>query len=76
MTPWKRVERIGDATLYLGDALHILPTLDAASVHMVMTDPPYGHNNNNNGDLIHQRVDPSPMMGLRQTIYSRPRCRN
>jgi len=22
---------------------------------MVMTDPPYGHNNNNNGDLIHRR---------------------
>ncbi len=44
---------IGDATLYHGDALEIMPALVAASVHMVMTDPPYGHNNNN-GDLIHQ----------------------
>ena len=50
-----RVETIGDATLYLGDCLDILPTLAVASVHLVITDPPYGHNNNNNGDLIHKR---------------------
>jgi site-specific DNA-methyltransferase (adenine-specific) len=48
------VVTIGDATLYHGDCLEILPTLAAASAHMVMTDPPYGHNNND-GDLIHQR---------------------
>ncbi|MCR4300679.1 MAG: DNA methyltransferase [Sulfuricaulis sp.] len=48
-----RVEQIGNATLILGDALEVLPTLDAGSVHMVFTDPPYGHNNNN-GDLIHR----------------------
>ena len=35
-----RVERIGDATLYLGDCLEILPTLD--KVDAVVTDPPYG----------------------------------
>jgi DNA modification methylase len=46
---------IGDATLYLGNALEILLTLPAATVHMVFMDPPYGHNNNNNGDLIHRR---------------------
>ncbi len=34
------VERIGDATLYLGDCLEILPTLD--KVDAVVTDPPYG----------------------------------
>ena len=28
MTPWKRKEVIGDATLYLGDCLEILPTLE------------------------------------------------
>jgi DNA modification methylase len=28
-------------SLYHGDALEILPTLDAASVHAVITDPPY-----------------------------------
>src|SRR6266852_969063 len=45
---------IGNATLYLGDCLTVLARLESASVHMVFTDPPYGHNNNN-GDLIHNR---------------------
>lgn len=44
---------IGNATLYHGDCLEILPTLAAESVDIVWTDPPYGHNNNN-GDLIHR----------------------
>jgi DNA modification methylase len=35
-----RVERIGDATLYLGDSLDILPTI--GKVDAVITDPPYG----------------------------------
>jgi site-specific DNA-methyltransferase (adenine-specific)/modification methylase len=35
-----RVERIGEATLYLGDCLEILPTL--GKVDAVITDPPYG----------------------------------
>jgi len=35
-----RVETIGDATLYLGDCLEILPTLP--KVDAVVTDPPYG----------------------------------
>lgn len=35
----KRVEQIGDATLYLGDCLEILPTL--GRVDAVVTDPPY-----------------------------------
>lgn len=38
--PWKRKEQIGDATLYLGDCLEILPTL--GPVDAVVTDPPYG----------------------------------
>jgi site-specific DNA-methyltransferase (adenine-specific) len=47
--------QIGDSvTLYRGDCLEVLPTLDAGSVDLVFTDPPYGHNNNN-GDLIHHR---------------------
>jgi site-specific DNA-methyltransferase (adenine-specific)/modification methylase len=37
-----RIERIGDATLYLGDCLEILPTLP--KVDAVITDPPYGIN--------------------------------
>ena len=36
---YKRKEVIGDATLYLGDCLEILPTLD--KVDAVITDPPY-----------------------------------
>lgn len=35
-----RVEHIGDATLYLGDCMEILPTL--GKVDAVITDPPYG----------------------------------
>lgn len=35
-----RVETIGDATLYLGDCLEVLPTL--GKVDAVITDPPYG----------------------------------
>jgi len=37
-----RVEVIGNATLYLGDCLEILPTLP--KVDAVITDPPYGIN--------------------------------
>ena len=37
-----RIEQIGDATLYLGDCMDILPTLD--KVDAVITDPPYGIN--------------------------------
>jgi DNA modification methylase len=35
-----RIEKIGNATLYLGDCLDILPTLP--KVNLVLTDPPYG----------------------------------
>jgi len=38
--PCKRREFIGDCTLYLGDCLEILPTLE--KVDAVITDPPYG----------------------------------
>jgi site-specific DNA-methyltransferase (adenine-specific) len=38
-----RKEQIGNATLYLGDCLDILPTLD--KVDAVVTDPPYGITN-------------------------------
>ena len=31
----------GDVTLYLGDCLEVLPTLEAGSVDAVVTDPPY-----------------------------------
>ena len=35
-----RIERIGNATLYLGDCLEILPNL--AKMDALITDPPYG----------------------------------
>ena len=38
--PWRKRVVIGDATLYLGDCLEILPTL--GKVDAVITDPPYG----------------------------------
>lgn len=38
--PWKRREVIGDATLYLGDCLEVMPGL--GKVDAVVTDPPYG----------------------------------
>ena len=40
MSVFRRKEVIGNATLYLGDCLDILPTLDP--VDAVVTDPPYG----------------------------------
>lgn len=43
--------RIDDkARLYQGDCLNIVPKLKP--VHFIFTDPPYGHDNNNNNDLI------------------------
>ena len=41
MGTFERVE-IGDAILYRGDCLEILPTLEDNSVDAVITDPPYG----------------------------------
>lgn len=38
--PWKRIERIGNAVLLLGDCLEILPHLP--KMDAVITDPPYG----------------------------------
>jgi len=38
--------------IYLGDCKEILPRLPDSSIDFIFSDPPYGHNNNNNGDLI------------------------
>ena len=42
-----RIERIGDATLYLGDCREVLPTL--GKIDAVVTDPPYGLGDKWNG---------------------------
>ena len=44
--PYKRVEHIGDATLYLGDAFEIMPIL--RQVDHVITDPPFSENTHKN----------------------------
>jgi DNA modification methylase len=54
----------GGITIYCGDCRDVLPTLETASVDMIFMDPPYGHNNNNNGDLIHRR---EAALGVRAT---------
>ena len=41
-----RVEKFGNATLYLGDCREILPTLAASSVAAVIADLPYGTTSN------------------------------
>lgn len=40
--------------LQLGDCLELMRDMPDKSVDLIVTDPPYGHNNNN-GDLISQR---------------------
>lgn len=52
--PWKRREVIGDATLYLGDCLEILPHLP--KVDAVITDPPYGIGEARNNHKSRNRV--------------------
>jgi DNA modification methylase len=47
--PWRRREVIGLATLYLGDALEVLPTIGTGEVAAVITDPPYGINTKSDG---------------------------
>ena len=44
----------GKLTIYHADAREIVPHLTDASIDMIFTDPPFGHNNND-GDLIHNR---------------------
>lgn len=54
------IEKIGDATLYLGDCREILPTLPKADA--VVTDPPYGmsfqsnHYGPNSSDVGHDKI--------------------
>ena len=49
MTHEKWTSDCGTVTLYRGDCLEILPTLEAGSVDAVVTDPPYGIDYENAG---------------------------
>jgi site-specific DNA-methyltransferase (adenine-specific) len=58
-----RIERIGDATLYLGDCREIMPRL--GRVAALVTDPPYG-NSNHDGDYnsrlnLHRNIEGQPI---------------
>ena len=50
LTPYYRDSLV---TLWHCDARLVLPTIGSGSIQLVFTDPPYGHNNNNNSDLAH-----------------------
>ena len=56
----------GAVTIYHADCREVLPGFESASIDMVMTDPPYGHNNNN-GDLAHRWED---ALGIRKTTQA------
>jgi len=45
-----KIEQIGDATLYLGDCMEVLPTL--GKVDAVITDPPYSERTHDGHDLM------------------------
>jgi len=85
--PYLRKETIGDAVLYLGDTIKILPTLEP--VDMIFTDPPYkltsGGNSggmsggkfdrkayNNNGKIVTCDIDWPDFMPLLAAIMKNP----
>jgi DNA modification methylase len=62
-----RVERIGDATLYLGDCRDVLPLL--SGVDAVVTDPPYGLGDwNNRGTNANRPFDSDATQAWDQAI--------
>jgi site-specific DNA-methyltransferase (adenine-specific)/modification methylase len=68
MEPYKRKEVIGNATLYLGDCLEILPTLP--KVDAVITDPPYGTGIAPRGGRVAGTIDANSGGHLDWDIYS------
>jgi len=65
----ERIE-VGLATLYHGDAREVLASMSDNSVDFIFTDPPYGHNNNDDGDLITSR---EKALGNRTSAYDLPK---
>ncbi len=70
-------ERIGDCRLILGDCLEAMAAIEAGSVDMIWTDPPYGHSNHD-GDLNsrlndHRGIESKPIAnddaeGMRRVV--------
>ena len=60
-------------TIYHGDCREILPELKSGSIDMILTDPPYGHNNNN-GDLISKWEQALGQKEKAATAEARPIC--
>lgn len=48
----RKTEVIGNCTIHLGDCLEVLPSLAAASVDAVVTDPPYSSGGQFRGDRM------------------------
>ena len=57
-----RIETIGNAVLYLGDCLEILPTL--GHVDAVVTDPPYGIGEANGKNKSRDHIAPAKDYGV------------
>jgi len=49
------MKKIETYKIIQGDCLEVMRGMADNSVDCIVTDPPYGHNNNNNGDLISRR---------------------
>ena len=72
-----REERIGNQRLILGDCLEVMAGLEAGSIDMIWTDPPYGHSNHD-GDLNaqlnkHREIESKPIAnddadGMRRVV--------
>ena len=60
-------------TIYHGDCRDVVPTIADESIDLVLTDPPYGHNNNN-GDLSHRWEEALGLVkrGVKEAGKARP----
>lgn len=66
--PATSISRDGEIVLHQGDAREVLRALPFESIDFILTDPPYGHNNND-GDLISRREE---ALGKGKSGASRP----
>ena len=68
--PWADKREIGPCTLYLGDALAILPALEAGSVALTLTDPPYS----SGGMFRSDRIQPTSKKYVQTEQAAAGRC--